>query len=236
MERKYSFNREERYFCYLLINAIQAEPTIANTLFGLQLEKGNFEIYNEASVIRDYWSTLNGNDAKEKYLKTLCGMLGYDAEKLEAENFYKNKSKKVIVSPATYGKKDTQDNEELTNLRALFNMRQDIMIIIDNTLCFIEVKLESPINYDQLKRFVVLKNLTMDSSNRWAGIDNFKDIKEVKLFYIKKTADPFKKEDRSLQENLKIVGWDSIIEEVKPVLFSHYGIDIESFSVVKKLR
>lgn len=179
---RYPFIREERFFCTLLMTAVMKDPMVLKELFSIPIKDGeSFEIFNETSILRDHWSflgkTINSrreetNKARTMYLQKLCKILNINFQKLEKLPCYyslnSHGEKQFVNSPSNYPSENTLDDEDLKDLRALFNMRQDLLIIFRDTLYFIEAKLESANSSDQIHNMFLLQKL-LDREN--AGQD-----------------------------------------------------------------
>jgi hypothetical protein len=235
---RYSFIREERYFCTLLMHVILNKPSVASKLFGIELNN-EFEIYNESSILRDYWYKLGKpkrttneryitelNSKREEYLSTLCSVLGLDTSQLKDQPCYysinNNGVKQYINSPSNY--KDTEITyQPAIKLRALFNMRQDLLIISGNSLYFFEAKMESGNHKKQIHLFTLLRRLSDVKGKGWAGLPSFGDITQVNLFYIKKNYNPLNVE-KSDSDAIEVVNWEKIFRIMREELKGRPGV------------
>lgn len=242
---RYPFIREERFFCTLLMTAVMKEPKVLRELFSIPIKDGeSFEIYNETSILRDHWSylgkTINSkreetNNARTMYLQYLCKKLNINFQKMEKLPCYYSHNrcgeKQFVNSPSNYPSKETGDDSDLNNLRALFNMRQDLLIIFRDTLYFIEAKLESANSRSQINNILLLDKLLDKEKECWAGLDSFSGIKNVDFFYIKKTDTPLQV-DLEAQNQIKVITWANVFKVIKPVIRELRGVNIDKLKII----
>jgi hypothetical protein len=226
---RYLFVRDERYFCSLLMYAIMRNPSITASMFGIKLEEF-FEIYIESSILRDHWYKLGDpriyynkdksplNFAREQYLKSLCEILNYDFQELKGQKSYIS-TMGFVNSPGNYLEKDITSNS-IRHLRAMFNMRQDILIVNGDSLNFFEVKVDSQKNTNQIRNYTLLKNLLSPNKNGWAGIKEFDGIASVNLYFITRDGNPI--------EGIQVIKWNNISHIIQSELRVLKGIDIDS--------
>ncbi len=225
------------------MHIILNNPSVTSDLFGIRLEK-DFEIYNESSVLRDYWYKLGKpkrisnrtcinqlNERRERYLIKLCEILKLDINELKRQHCYYSVNHegetKYINSPSNY--KDREITYKLSKeLRALFNMRQDLLIINGDSLYFFEAKMEAGNDRAQIHRFTLLKRL-LDDRGGWAGIPDFSDIKQVKLLYIKRSRKPLNVQ-KSDSDAIEVFCWDDIFRVMREELGDNSGISIDEIS------
>ncbi|MCW7755333.1 hypothetical protein OOT00_15220 [Desulfobotulus sp. H1] len=221
MRKRYFFNREERFFCSQIMCALQDNPVLAAELFPPMGEKSckNFEIYTEASVIRDYWMTFGKpgqrkkqelNGKREEYLRTLCTLLHIDFRDVTDREDYRSK-RGYIQSPGNWSGLSPED-QSAKKLRAVFNMRQDLMMITGDSLHFVEAKLESGNAAQQIQNFLFLRDLLDAGGAGWAGIDSFHDIKEVHLYYLKRNRNPLSVDHHRVREEITLLTWKDVFD------------------------
>lgn len=242
---RYPFIREERFFCTLLMTAVMKEPMVLRELFSIPIKDGeSFEIFNETSILRDYWSSLGKtinskreetNNARTAYLQNLCKILNIDFQKLIDFPFYYSRNRcgeeQFVNSPSNYPSKKTGNDNDLNKLRALFNMRQDLLIIYRDTLFFIEAKLESPNSRSQINNMLLLREALDKEKECWAGLNSFSGIKNVELFYIKKTDTPLQVDPKA-RNQLKVITWSNVFKVIKPVIRELRGVSIDKLKII----
>lgn len=224
--KRYAFNREERFFCAFVMCALQNNSAKISDV--LKLERrvtGNVEIYIESSVIRDHWMNMGKpdqkneqtknelNKAREDYLKALCSQLGFDFNDIREKDYFKS-ANRYIQSPGNW-KDLAKDDVTGLRLRAIFNMRQDIMIIENNNLHFIEAKLDSANSREQVENMLLLKKLHDQDARQWACIEAFGTFDSVNLYYIKRTKNPFRIENERVHNNIKRITWDHVFDKLQ---------------------
>ncbi len=134
--KRYFFNREERFFCSLIMCLLQDNPKLATEIIPNihSVESKDFEVYVETSIIRDYWMSFGKpktnektelNKSRSKYLKELCAFLQIDFKKLSERSYFYSKNS-YIQSPGNW-KNLKQDDLIGKKFRAFFKMKQDIL-------------------------------------------------------------------------------------------------------------
>jgi hypothetical protein len=236
MMKRYFFNREERFFCAFVMCALQNNPAKISDMLQLKrLITGNVEIYIESSVIRDHWMNMGKpnqkseqaknelNMARENYLKALCRKLGFNFDDIREREHFKS-ANRYIQSPGNW-KDLAKDDVVGFQLRAIFNMRQDIMIIENNNLHFIEAKLDSANSREQVENMLLLKKLHDQDARQWACIDAFGTFDSVNLYYIKRTEKPFRIENESVNDDIKRITWDHVFDTLQmEKAYANFGI------------
>jgi len=168
--------------------------------------------------------TLNAN--REQYLRDLCNRLSFDLNKVRAgraTDYYSSGG--YIQSPGNWIVKSGEE-EAARQLRAVFNMRQDILIIENNNLHFIEAKLDSPNSSEQIENMLLLKSLYDPKKKKWACMDAFDNIDEVNLHYIKRTENPFRIENGRVRDHINIISWDHVFDTLQTEkTYRNFGID-----------
>jgi len=124
--------------------AILKDTTVAKDLFNIPLtSEENFEIYNETCIIRDVWHGLGKttpfykqrvNHERETYLAKICDLLHINLNSVKSLPCYHSKGG-YVNSPSNY--KDINNFEDIKELRALFNMSQDLLIIFKRYFIFL---------------------------------------------------------------------------------------------------
>lgn len=219
--KRYHFNREERFYCSVLMVAIQQNSKVASTIFQKVTNKNDIEAYVETSIVRDHWMRLGKptkknkntvNERRKAYLKKLCSLINVDFSTIENRTDYYSKNK-YIQSPGNW-KKLGSDNNDIRNLRAVFNMRQDILIIEDRNLHFIEAKLDSGNSQQQIENLFLLKKLHDKSKSQWACIDEFKNIENVHLYYIKRNNTPLRVQNPRVHSEIELLTWSQVFNHL----------------------
>ena len=222
--KRYYFNREERYYCALLMQAIMEKPELAGTFLTGHFYSGmELEGYIETSIIRDYWMMLGKpqksnikdvNADRVNYLKSLCNQLDIDFNIVKTRKDYTS-SNGFINSPGNWQNLEKKE-VEAKKLRAIFNMRQDILIIENGSLHFIEAKVESGNSAGQIENFLLLKGMHDEGKKIWGCIDeHFSGIENVFLYYLKRTGDDFRVSNSNVKEDIKIITWKNIFDNLK---------------------
>jgi hypothetical protein len=227
------------------MTAVMKEPMVLKELFSIPIEDGeSFEIFNETSILRDHWSTLGKtiisrreetNKARTMYLQNLCKILNINFQKLEKLPCYyslnSHGEKQFVNSPSNYPSENTLD-DNVKDLRALFNMRQDLLIIYRDTLFFIEAKLESANSSDQIHNMLLLEKLLDPEKECWAGLNLFLGIKKVKFFYIKKTDTPLRVDGINDLHQMEIITWSNVFKVIKPIIRELRGVNIDKLKII----
>lgn len=229
----YDFIREEQYFCSILMFAILKDTTVANDLFNIPLtSEENFEIYNETCILRDIWHRLGEttllnkqkvNYERGKYLAEICELLQIDLDFVKNLPCYLSKGG-YVNSPSNYN--DINKFEDIKELRALFNMSQDLLIIFKDTLYFFEAKLESQSKRSQIRNYMILERLSNIDDNVWAASEKFRDIRKVKYFYIKRTDKKLNIE-YEISDKFSVITWETIFNRILPVVNGINGVHLK---------
>lgn len=159
----FKVNREERHFCFLLgaeiINNMAFTNSffkLLNSKFNLNLDPESFEIYFEVAALRDYWadlgdSILYSSETHEKRVNVLKAIfadsgLNYD-DLIKNQVFWTNKPfESKLWSPGRWAVnklKEIDSSNNLLKVRWCFNAKPDFMVLSNNELLIIEVKIES---------------------------------------------------------------------------------------------
>jgi hypothetical protein len=161
------------------------------------------------------------NQKRASYIDKLCQILGYDFKQITNLDCYNSKNG-YVNSPSNYPKQILAKGQA-ANLRALFNMRQDLLIVTECSMNFFETKIESENNKEQIELFCLLKKLL--DKDGWAGIEQFRGIKEVNLFYIKRTKKPLRI-DLPANSLKPIITWAEVFEIIQGEISTFHGIGI----------
>ena len=180
----FEVNREERHFGNLLISTIIYDNNFRTFFFNLINEKlkkpeylkGEFDIYSETAILRDYWYDLGENRKKSPELVNrhreiirLCFghfninpvlldqyPLFWDKNQLKFPGKWTEKHNKNLFTLKNIQKENSIQNNYLCRIKWAFNAKPDLLIISNNKCVIIELKLESGIGknddgYDQIQ-------------------------------------------------------------------------------------
>ena len=115
MDRYASYNREERFWCFLLTHSLLSSKNIRNKILTkikevghIGLDENNLKVFIETAIIRDYWFTL-GKDKKPRieFIKKLFNVVGIE-NNIDIENerlFYTTDKRNQIASPSRWAEK-----------------------------------------------------------------------------------------------------------------------------------
>ena len=154
-------NREERFYCSLLVHALlgsdhvkQDFSNLVETKTGLSLPDTDWEVYIEATVLRDYWHDLGDPDVysdethqrRSEVLESILNIYNISPSMLDDHDlFWTTKQKKKLWSPNRWNEKALKmaGLENLIPVKWAFNAKPDIMIVSGSIVLLIEAKVES---------------------------------------------------------------------------------------------
>ena len=169
----FEVNREERHYGNLLISSIIYDDNFRKHFFELinsklrinDYLKGNFDIYSETAIFRDYWHDLGDQNKwnnellirRKKIIELFFNHFNIDLKIIEKYPIFWtgkiNDSK--LWSPGNWTKtnnlkilknieiENSIENSNLCRIGWAFNAKPDLLIISNNNCIIIELKLES---------------------------------------------------------------------------------------------
>lgn len=158
-------NREERFFCSLLVHGLLASSTLRSSFFqlvddrtGVHLDaaQGATEIYSEVAWLRDHWRNLGNPDhyadsgleeRRWEQLSLLLQAVDVDPSNLQYESFLRTGgTSPKIVSPGRWPLAQLamhNQGEQLARLKWAFNATPDFLFIASKGVVLVEAKVES---------------------------------------------------------------------------------------------
>lgn len=237
MDRYASYNREERFWCFLLTHSLLSSKNIRNKILTkikevghIGLDENNLKVFIETAIIRDYWFTL-GKDKKPRieFIKKLFNVVGIE-NNIDIENerlFYTTDKRNQIASPSRwaekYMKKFDDNKKNLLKIKWAFNAKPDIMLMDDESFVFIEAKVESKESDYKGSIFSDIKSKQTD-------------IQELIVKIIVETIPPFNANKKGKAIMLDKKGNGLIWSEIKNIITFDAEIDNftkECFKVTK---
>jgi len=204
-EEFYIVNREERHFGFLLFSSIIYDNVFREYFFSLInnckcinninfFDSGNFDIYSEVTLFRDYWYDLanSKNHTKEFFLQRSSKIImkffecfDIDGSIIDKDDmFWTDKKRKKLRFPGKWGEESInllQNKEKIIDNRLMkiswaCNAKPDLLIIQKKSALLIELKLESAIakkksGYDQLKTQKDIINLAKLTIPYFSNLD-----------------------------------------------------------------
>lgn len=157
-----SVNREERFFCALLLHALLASASLrdkfskfVDSQWGIFLNPDDLQVFVEPAVLRDYWHDLGcpqkyskeTHERRLAILNILFRKFDVDGSLLEKlDVFWTSGSGSKLCYPGHWNKKKLNELglERLAKVCWAFNAKPDMLFISpDNGVLVMEAKIES---------------------------------------------------------------------------------------------
>ena len=154
-------NREERFYCSLLAHALLGSAQVRQDFshlvqnkIRLSLPNTDWEVYIEATVLRDFWHDLGDpygysdetHQKRREVLEAILNIYKISPSTLDEHDlFWTTKQKKKLWSPGKWNERAIKEAgvEDLIHVKRAFNAKPDIMIVSGSTVLLIEAKVES---------------------------------------------------------------------------------------------
>lgn len=191
-------NREERFYCHVVIHALLTSETtrrnfseLIQSKVGVAFPPSAFEIFVEAAALRDYWYDLGdpldySDKTDQRRREVLTSILGYfdiPGEAINKNGFFRT-SKGKLWSPNRWSETGIEKSNELGKpekaylkmVKWAFNAKPDIMLLADSTALLIEAKLESGEGRDGSSGYQQLPIQSMISFLLWKLVPKFQNL------------------------------------------------------------
>jgi hypothetical protein len=165
-------NREERFYCAILLHLILSSRAFRERFFGAidakhgtKLDPGDFQVFCEIAILRDYWNDLGD---PEKYseethqrrmmvLEILLPLAGVEPSQIGKQTFFWTRGfKSKLWSPGHWSEEaiDSTDwtdgtKKEMKTLKHAFNSKPDLIILSRQWAVLVEAKVESGFGHGQ---------------------------------------------------------------------------------------